>query len=227
MSDRFQKKKESRRLRQYEVREPKANSYLIVTEGEKTEPMYFEGLVKDIKRHIGGNMDIIETPVVDINGEGRSTLGLVRETEHIINRAKIIYQHVWVVLDKDDFDDFDEAVALAEEKGYKVAWSNECFEYWIYLHFDYSDMPINRFEWFKKLNHLFYVLDLGSGKYRKNYKNLYRMLDRQDGINIAVKNAKRRMENYDPNIYRPSQYNPGTTVHLLVEELRNYIPEDR
>ena len=223
MADRFQKKKQIRKPRPYEVRSPRANSYLIVTEGEKTEPFYFEGLVRDIKQHIDGNMDVVEMPMVDINGEGRSTVGLVRETEHIINRAKIIYQNVWVVLDKDDFDDFDEAVSLAEEKGYKVAWSNECFEYWIYLHFDYSDAPLSRFVWFDRLNHLFRVLNLGNGRYRKNYKNLYRMLERQDGVRIAVQNARKRMEGYDPETDLPSLYNPGTTVHLLVEELRSYI----
>ena len=50
-----------------------------------------------------------------------------------------MYSQVWVVFDKDDFDDFDEAVALAEKYGFKVAWSNQSFEYWLYLHFNYSD----------------------------------------------------------------------------------------
>ena len=121
--------------------------------------------------------------------------------------------------------DFDEAIALAEEKGYKVAWSNESFEYWVYLHFDYSDKPRNRFQWFRELNHLFDRLDLGNGHYKKNYKNLYTMLDNHDGINIAIKNAKRRMKKFDPGQDSPSAYNPGTTVHLLVEELKQYLEE--
>ena len=217
--------RQGRKPRQYEVKKPQANSYLIVTEGEKTEPYYFIGLVKEIKKFAGGNMSVIEAPRVDINGEGRSTLNLVNHTDEIINRAKIIYQHVWVVFDKDDFVDFDEAIALAEEKGYKVAWSNESFEYWVYLHFDYSDKPRNRFQWFRELNHLFNRLDLGNGHYKKNYKNLYTMLDNHDGINIAIKNAKRRMKKFDPGQDSPSAYNPGTTVHLLVEELKQYLEE--
>ncbi len=223
MEDRFQKKKAARQPRQHEVRKPMANSYLIVTEGEKTEPFYFEGLVKDIKRAVGGNMEVVQAPLIDIEGEGRSTVGLVRHAQELVNRARIIYQHVWVVFDKDDFDDFDEAVALAETKGFKAAWSNEAFEYWIYLHFDFSERKYNRFQWFKELNHIFSALDLGNGRYRKNYKNLYRMLETQDGVNIAIKNAKRRMKAYDPKRHFPSEYNPGTTVHLLVEELREYL----
>ena len=217
--------RKGRKPRQYEIKKPQANSYLIVTEGEKTEPYYFIGLVKEIKKVVGGNMAVIEAPRVDINGEGRSTINLVNHTGEILNRAKIIYQHVWVVFDKDDFVDFDEAIALAEEKGYNVAWSNESFEYWIYLHFDYSDKPRNRFQWFRELNHLFSRLNLGSGRYKKNYKDLYTILDKHDGINIAIKNAKRRMKKFDPGQDSPSAYNPGTTVHLLVEELKQYLEE--
>lgn len=225
MSNRFDKKKSARQPRPYEMKKPKANSYLIVTEGEKTEPLYFDGLLKDIRRKIGGNVELVKMPIIDINGMGRSTVSLVKEAEHIVNKAKIIYQNIWIVLDKDDFGDFDQAIALAKEKDYQVAWSNECFEYWIYLHFDYSDEPVSRFEWFRRLNHLFMVLDLGNGRYRKNYKNLYKILNRHDGVNIAIKNAKRRMVDYDPDRDIASQFNPGTTVHILVEELRSYIVE--
>ena len=53
----------------------------------------------------------------------------------IIKDAKIIYQNVWIVFDKDDFDDFDQAIQEAINRGYNVAWSNQSFEYWLYLHF--------------------------------------------------------------------------------------------
>lgn len=225
MSDRFAQKRQTRAPRDFEQRSPKAHSYLIVTEGAKTEPMYFEGLIRKIQHHVSGNLTVERAPIIDVSGEGRSTMGLVRETERIAARAHILYQHIWVVMDKDDFDDFDEAIAFAEEKGYHVAWSNECFEYWIYLHFDYMDRPISRFDLFRELNRIFYKLDIGSGRYRKNYRSLYRMLERNDGVNIALANAKRRMKDFDPKRHKPSQYNPGTTVHLLIEQLRNYLPE--
>ena len=47
---------------------------------------------------------------------------------------------VWVVFDRDDFDDFDQAVQEGVERGYQIAWSNQSFEYWLYLHFHYSDL---------------------------------------------------------------------------------------
>ena len=46
-----------------------------------------------------------------------------------------------------------------------------------------------------------------------------------DGVNTAIKNAKRRMANYKEDKDKPSEYNPGTTVYELVEELKVYLNE--
>ena len=42
--DLFKKKRERLKARKEGFREPKPNSFLIVTEGTKTEPLYFDGL---------------------------------------------------------------------------------------------------------------------------------------------------------------------------------------
>ena len=72
---------------------------------------------------------------------------LIEVTEQLVKDAKIVYQNIWVVFDKDDFEDFDQAIMEAARKGYKAAWSNQSFEYWIYLHFNYSDSALHRDEW--------------------------------------------------------------------------------
>lgn len=118
----FTKRREDRKKRRHDFRTPKANSYLIVTEGKKTEPLYFEGIRKRIREKVGGNVDVV--PVIDINGEGCSTGKLIEATERIVKEAKIPYQHIWIVFDKDDFDDFDQAVKIGLDKGYQIAWSN-------------------------------------------------------------------------------------------------------
>lgn len=133
--DLFKKRREARKQRQYEKRQPKANSFLIVTEGERTEPYYFSGLKKLISERLGGTVNIVENPVVDIHGEGCSTTRLIEVTDQLVKEAKILYQNIWIVFDKDDFDDFDEAIRESDRKGYQVAWSNQSFEYWLYLHF--------------------------------------------------------------------------------------------
>ena len=88
--DLFKKRREARKQRQHEYKKPKANSFLIVTEGERTEPLYFKGLQALIKKRIGGVVQVVEAPVVDIYGKGSATGKLIELTEQIIKDAKII-----------------------------------------------------------------------------------------------------------------------------------------
>lgn len=223
--DIFKKRRGDRKKRQHEYKNSKANSFLIVTEGKKTEPLYFEGIKKLIKEKIGGVVEVVEVPDIDIYGKGCSTEKLIEVTEKLVKDAKIFYQNVWVVFDKDDFEDFNQAIKNGEEKGYKIAWSNECFEYWLYLHFCYSDSAVNRHDWNKKLDKIFNEYGLGDGTYHKNYEDIYKIVNTFDGVNTAIKNAKRRMSEFRKGIDKPSDYNPGTTVYILVEELNKYLNE--
>jgi hypothetical protein len=223
--DLFRKRREDRKQRKYAFKTPKANSFLIVTEGKRTEPLYFKGIQKLIIDKIGGTVDVIEAPVIDIYGEGSSTGKLIEITEKIIKDAKFIYQNVWVVFDKDDFVDFDQAIKEGIEKGYKIAWSNQSFEYWLYLHFNYSDSALHRNDWNEKLSEIFKQYHLGNGSYQKNYEEIYHMVNSFDGVNTAIKNAKRRMSLFRYAVDKPSEYDPGTTVHELVQELKQYLDE--
>lgn len=223
--DLFKKRRKQRKERKYDYKQPKANSFLIVTEGECSEPLYFKGIEKLIKNKVGGNVDVVEVPIIDIQGEGCSTSKLIEKTTETISRAKIIYQNIWVVFDKDDFDDFDTAIKDGLEQGYKIAWSNQSFEYWLYLHFNYSDAALHRDMWVNKLDEIFKQLHLGDCKYKKNYENIFDLVNVNDGVNTAIGNAKRRMAAYNSAKNKPSEYDPGTTVYMLVEELKKYLDE--
>lgn len=223
--DLFKKRKVERKKRRHEFKSPKANSFLIVTEGERTEPYYFKGIQRQIKEKIGGRVDVIEIPLIEIYGEGSGTGKLIEITDQIVKEAKIIYQNIWVVFDKDDFPDFDKAIQDGINRGYKVAWSNQSFEYWLFLHFNYSDSALHRDDWNVKLNEIFKERKLGDGTYHKNYEDIYNMVNIDDGVNSAIKNAKRRMGKFREGKDTPSEYNPGTMVHKLVEELKVYLDE--
>ncbi len=224
--DLFKKRREARKKREFAFKTPKANSYLIVTEGICTEPHYFNGLKNKILAQVGGTVDVVEAPEIDIHGEGSSTERLIEITEQHVSMANILYQNIWVVFDKDDFEDFDQAIADGEEKGYSVAWSNQSFEYWIYLHFHYSDADLHRNQWNGKLNELFREYGLSEDGYKKNYEDIYDMLDSIGGVETAISNAKRRMAEFDPNKDKPSKFAPGTKVYILVEKLREYLIQD-
>lgn len=79
--------------------------------------------------------------------------------------------------------------------------------------------------WIKKLNELFKTYQLGDGGYRKNDENIYQIVNSFGGVDIAINHAKRRMKDFDENLLKPSQYNPGTMVWELVEELTKYLLE--
>lgn len=71
--DLFKKRREERKRRDYGFKQPRANSFLIVTEGKKTEPLYFKGMQKLIEERIGGTINVVEIPLIDIFGEGIAT----------------------------------------------------------------------------------------------------------------------------------------------------------
>lgn len=128
-----------------EGKTPLQKTLLIVCEGKNTEVDYFD------KFQIPG---ITIVPV----GTGLSTSKLVREVEGIKNRElerkKLKkFDEIWVVFDKDDNNDFEEAITLAKTLKYKVAYSNQAFEYWFVLHFiDHQGGAMPRTDYAEKIN---------------------------------------------------------------------------
>ena len=55
--------------------------------------------------------------------------------------------------------------------------------------------------------------------YQKNSDNMYERLQKNQAT--AIKNAEKLLKEYD--IIDPTNNNPSTTVHLLVQELNQYI----
>ena len=72
--DLFKKRREARKQRKHEYKQSNANSYLIVTEGKRTEPLYFKGIQKLIHEKMGGRVDVVEVPMIDICGESQIPL---------------------------------------------------------------------------------------------------------------------------------------------------------
>ena len=218
----FNERRRPRNKRRKEYKSPHTDSFLIVTEGTKTEPNYFKGLRNQILEKTHGKIDVV--PVIEVRGEGKNTESLVDAAAELNRNADIIYQHVWVVMDKDDFPRFDQAIAKAKSMGFNVAWSNQSFEYWIYLHYYYSDVAMHRDDINKKLNQIFKNNGVGGGKYKKEDEKIFDVVNEPPGNTMtAIANAKRRMAKFDLNQTSPSKIDPGTTVHLLVEQLLSYV----
>lgn len=190
--------------------------FLIVCEGKRTEPNYFKALVKD---------KFSEVRDEEIQGEGSCTVSLVKRTTEIKKeleeKRQLPFDRIWVVFDKDSFNDFNDAIQLAKKLKYSVAWSNEAFELWYYLHFQYLDTKISRHDYIKRLENEIRRYDgYKTFSYKKNDPKMYRLLNDLGNEGFAKKNAVRLRKMFvgskDYNSHQPC-----TQVDLLVDELEN------
>jgi hypothetical protein len=184
---------------------PERRFFLIVCEGQKTEPNYFRAIGDALPRG---------TVRVEVHGEGMNTLSLVRRAGEIadgLKRNGSTVDRIWVVFDRDSFeaDDFDNAISSARSRGFGVAWSNEAFELWYVLHFEARTAAMSRDEFQGRLSrHL-------RRTYRKNAPDMYRLL--RDRTAVASENAARLVAQSEGT--PPHDANPCTRVHELVAEL--------
>ena len=189
------------------VREIK-QSFLIVCEGENTEPDYFKAFR-------------MTAATVKAVGQAMNTMTLVnkaisiREADRLKKRE---YDQCWVVFDKDDFpaNDFNQAILLAEKNGFRVAYSNQAFEYWFLLHYNLYTGPIHRNQYkdmLTKLTGLQYNKTEGFGAVMYNF-----LLARQQQ---AIKSAEAVLAEISHG--NPAEEESSTTVHKLVIELNKYL----
>lgn len=179
-------------------------SILILCEGEKTEPNYFKALCKDLRI-------IVSTKIYGI---GKNTDSLVQEAINNKEDNYSEFEQIWCVFDRDSFpaDDFNKAIKDAEKNGIKIAYSNEAFEIWYLLHYNYIDSSLSRKQYSRMLSKR-----IGE-EYKKNSENMYEKI-KEKQID-AINNAKKLLKFYnDKKSYNPEKNNPSTTVHCLVEEL--------
>lgn len=213
-----------RRVRAEKKRKIKFKSkrkfYLIVCEGEKTEPNYFESLKATLPR------GVLELTNIDIDGTGKNTLSIIEETKKLRKKYEEKYLRTidksWAVFDRDSFPDenFDNAINKGENSKPKIncAWTNEAFELWYLLHFSYYNTGISREQYQEKLER---EINKASGrtdfKYEKNSKKMFEILDKFGSQDSATRNAERLERTYLDR--RFASHNPCTKVHHLIKEL--------
>jgi hypothetical protein len=187
--------------------------FLIVTEGERTEPNYFNYFANFLPPHF------VET--INVHGEGDNTTRIVQKAIALRNeREKSVkpkYDEVWAVYDKDDFPEqnFNNAMAMAQENNIYSAHSNQSFELWYVLHFQLLENALQRDDYIKILTR-----ELGF-KYEKKGIEIMPILFNNQRMEQAIRWAKKLDENAVG--LTPSQSCPTTKVYKLVENLMEYI----
>ena len=177
-------------------------SYLIVSEGTRTEPEYF--------RHFTSRRSRVQTV-----GADRSTMKLVEDALRI--RDLDTFDYKWLVFDKDDNQDFNEAIAYAGQKGFQCAWSNESFELWFCLHFIDLTSAVSRRQYIEILEREIrkFIPDF---VYSKGGDVMYDILKQYGSEDTAKLRAQKLRSQYQDKDY--SSHNPCTTVDILVDKLK-------
>jgi len=211
--------------------------HLVYSEGLKTEKNY----INEIKACIANKYMVSpnDINVIFVSRDSYNTKSLVENTiEDVKRRSKTIrIDHVWIFFDKDDFpkDQYDSAIKIISnrndstdmntdgfyyEKETGITWhechSNEAFELWYCLYFDYLDSKLTRHNYIEHLENI-KSLKAMSFKYNKIENNIHSILIKNGGdINRAIRYAKKleSINKYD---------NPSTSVYKFVEYFKPYF----
>lgn len=121
-------------LRPTAAKQPMRERILIVCEGAKTEPHYFEEI-----RLFSRN----SSATIEIYGKecGSAPLSVVQFAQQRWQESGKDFDQIFCVFDRDRHESFDQALARLHslsKHGFKAIYSYPSFEYWLLLHFGYT-----------------------------------------------------------------------------------------
>jgi len=195
-------------------KEPR-KSILIVSEGSKTEPIYFNSL-----------KSILQLAMVDVDivGEGAAPITVVdraielRHARKYLARKSLIkaaYEVVYCVIDVEapKAESLSRAVNKAEGNKLEVILSNPCFEYWYILHFRKTSAPFTRSQDAKS------ALRQEHPAYCESDTTIVDVVYPKTAE--AIKHSKEVLREQHNNAEDLSDCNPSTHVHKIVEYLQD------
>lgn len=185
-----------------------------------TEVRYFEAFPVSREVH------------VVVRGEGKNTRSLVAAAVEHANRASPPFDEVWVVYDHDDFGPqrFNQAekdvrdLERSRPEVWHTAWSNQAFEVWYVLHFQYFDGKLHRHLVQARLGELLRARCDRPDGYAKNDPRMYELLLPYQPQ--AIEHARRLAMTHGVAPFgtgTPADADPCTTVFRLVEALNAEI----
>ena len=190
---------------------PKREPYdrvLIVCEGSKTEPLYFQALVDQCR---------LSTANVEVDASGLDPSSLVNKAKSLRDDEKRRgdqYDTVYCVFDHDEHEHFNKATFEAHSAKLKLARSWPCFEFWLLLHFVYSRRPYAPSGNRTAAENCVRDLRQHLPNYTKGNAGLFEALE--DQMETAKSNARHALSDAEAT----GEYNPSTEVHCLVAYLQ-------
>lgn len=187
---------------------------LIVCEGDKTEPSYFNGL-KDHYKLSSANIEVCAAG-------GSDPLGIFNFAAMRYRQEKSTgdpFDKVFCVFDKDKHTNFTralEAIRDANPRNTFVAIpSVPCFEFWFLLHFKFTTRPFRALSGASACDQVIDQLRTFVREYTKGTDNMFLILFNR--LESAKKNAARAVKSAEDS----GTDNPTTRVHELVSFLQN------
>lgn len=197
----------------YEVETKDPNKIILIVGEGQTEKLYFE------------SFPVLTLTVEAVDLGGQSKIKLIETTESIIENSDKDYDEVWCVFDMDrkkgekEFADFDNAIKSGKSKGYNIAYSNDAFELWFYLHYYYTDQENHRQFYYTSLGQLWQCNYEKIGKSYEFCHNIYSRLsnDKKASQKKAIERAEKLFNEQSQLEYH--KQNPVTKVYELVNFL--------
>ena len=191
-------------------KEPR-KSILIVCEGEKTEPIYFNAL-KETLRLIMVDVEIVgegAAPITVVN----SAIELREERKKIAKNSltKTAYEIIYCVIDVDTHETLDQTIDKARGNKIRVILSNPCFEYWYILHFRKTSAPFNTSHDAKS------ALRREHPAYNESDTTIFDVV--YPKTSDAIKHSKEVLNEQHNDAEDLRDCNPSTHVHKIVEYL--------
>jgi RloB-like protein len=195
--------------------------FLIVCEGTKTEPYYLQELVNDL--------GIRHHTVKIAPNDGVSPDRIVAHAVKLYDEDALLgdsFDSVFCIFDRDAHTTFDAAVQTIENlktsakpKPFEAITSNPCFEYWLLLHFDFTDQPFHATGKKSVADQVVSVLKTkpGFAKYSKGQNGIYGLV--KNSTSKAITHAKRGRRNAE----KTGQISPLTNVDVLVAALQALV----
>lgn len=194
-----------------------AKLIVVATEGENTEPKYFEAL-KTAYKNPRIHLEII--PSKDGKSSPKHVLqNLIAFKKEYRIRAD---DELWITIDRDfqswTIKELKECLQLCKQKKFSIALSNPCFEIWLLLHFVClasknktirEKMLLNK----KDGKRSFCEIELRNylTSYNKNKPKLTKAINKTKDAIINASTLESQNKNFISNL--------GTNVHHLVKAL--------
>ena len=222
------KKPFGQRSDQSQSREP-ARIFVIATEGDKTEPAYFNGL-KAYSEELGmKDKVIVEVLEKEDPTDNKSAPQHVKDLlDEYVRDYGIEHEELWMVVDREQQESrkpvLKEIITACKNARYNVALTNPCFEFWLLLHLpDISQYSEEELLNNRKINKTRRFIDKQLSKRLRGYdKSNLKFEKFWPHLETAIKQASLFANNLDDIIDKL-----GTNVHVLVESILRTESEER